>query len=115
MNSGERFNQPVKRDYYKDKPGKAILDFCIGFFGVWIIGIVLPWLVFLFASLLSSPEYLPVGFFIPALIVFLASLFGIVYFFRIGRRYIAIGIISSALLPLLIFGACLVIIASALP
>jgi len=44
------------------------------------------------------------------LVLLIVGLFLVFLFFKMGRRYIAIGIFISSLLPLLIFGACFFIL-----
>jgi uncharacterized membrane protein len=68
-----------------------IRDFFIGFFGVLIMSstsLAIPWI---------------------SIIVLLAVMPATVYFFRVNRPYISIGILSTLLIPFLIFGACSVI------
>jgi len=49
---------------------------------------------------------------LPLILLILGLLF-MALFFKIGRRYLAIGILSSAILPLLVYGACWVVIIGA--
>jgi hypothetical protein len=84
------------------------VDFLIGFFGtlvcVGIIGSII------FSSLLGISG-IPFPSYVSVLVVFLLFFIGaIIYFFKIGRKFIAIGIISALVIPLLIFGACVAIL-----
>lgn len=110
----------ISSDYYSNRPGKAVLDFCLGFFGIWIIGylgnMILMFIYRLFFlasnninSILSS------GLVLGSSLIFwiLLAIAAIVVSKNKGRRYIGIGIISSVIVPLLFFGACLILFAAA--
>lgn len=90
------YNYPQK-DYYYTTTGKRVGDFMLGFFGYIIINLIL---VFVFLPLLAG-FYWGYSFF-PIVINALL----LVLFFKIGRRFIAIGIISVILISILIFGSC---------
>jgi hypothetical protein len=92
----------IKPSYYTTTKRK-VSDFCIGFFGGIMLNVLL---VFLSFSLSRSGSFDWIG----SLFDLLFFVFLIVYFFKKGRRFIAIGMISMILLPLLAFGSCLVLI-----
>lgn len=100
-----------QKDEYYTNSGRKVGDFCLGFFGIWIVMIgistILSWFSGLFGGFTSFVNI----FYIPGLILDIVFVvFGITLSFRKGRRYIGIGIISSALVPLLVFGACLIVL-----
>jgi len=105
-------NTSNKKDYYGDSDGRRVGDFLLGFFGIWIIGLLI---YFTIAGLLSTIN-LPViggGLVTIAIMLEMAFLiFAIIFAFVKNRKYIGLGIIVSALVPLLIFGACLIMIMS---
>lgn len=89
---------PVKINYYTASRMK-VADFCLGFFGVLLV------LVVLFS--LPSLPWLG-GSDMISIISIVVMLFCIVQAFRKGRKFIAIGIISIILIPILVLGSCLV-------
>lgn len=103
-------------DYYQDKKKKR-KDFLLGFlvsFGLAIIGFLLAWLI---KDLGMNDEWSsPEGPFSSLLmkivgLVILVLLVGIPEYILIKkylkeRRYIAIGMISGIIIPLLVVGAC---------
>lgn len=97
------------QDYYTEK-GRKISDFFIGFFGIIIAGIVITSFFSLFLSFGTGYYNTDLlGFSTPILLLILGVVATVLSFAK-GRRYIGIGIISSVLVPLLIFGACLLVI-----
>lgn len=99
-------------DYYITH-GRKIGDFFIGFVGFYICILVLSPLlsiiiipIFLLSSFLGS--YFSI--FIIGLLYLLIPLIGIIVANKYHRRYISIGIISAIIIPLLLFGACLVVL-----
>lgn len=92
------YNNPQEADYYTTT-GKKVGDFILGFFGIIILNSI-------FATVLSFASLGWTSLLIP-IVVFAFSL---VLFFKIGRRFIAIGIISIALIPILLFGSCLLLL-----
>ena len=94
----------VKGDYYAGDAGKKVLDFCLGFFAPGIAEMVLA-VPLVFLSLMLNFEAF--GLFFHILILILAIFFFIK--FRKTRRYISIGLLCSVLIPLLLFGACMII------
>jgi hypothetical protein len=113
--------QPTqKANYYQNDSNKKIIDFFIGFFGTmafWIISAIVFSLINLFVNTIIDSDIID---FISAMLIFimtfiqflplLFTIIGIVYFFKKGRRFIAIGILSTIILPLLLFGACIIML-----
>jgi|GEM_PF-1476726 len=90
--------QKSKNSYYKNG-GHKVTDFLIGFFApavvIYILTIIAPFIYAFF--------YL----------IVIAIIILIIALFMIGRRYIAIGmIISCVVIPLIIFGSCLLMFAN---
>ena len=94
------------KDYY-DSEKRKIGDVLLGLFGNWIIW----WIVYYIQVIFYRVNYI-VNLYLLILIVDIAAL---VYFQRIGRRYIvkgiALSIIAPIILGLLVLGACLIVIA----
>lgn len=103
-----------KTDYYTSA-GRKVGDFCIGFFGVWVLSYILSiilTLLFYFLSLSNSGTgFAFSSMIVIAVIALLVAIIGIIVAFKKGRRYIGIGIIVSAIIPLLLLGACWLILA----
>ncbi len=113
MNKKE--NKEISKDYYINT-NKKVLDFLIGFFGVYVAYVALSFLI----NVISFPiisyfesigsDFLYSGFFflspIIILVFFLVSLW---LAFKNNRRFIAFGLITALSLPLLAFGACFTI------
>jgi len=95
----------IMENYYTNTKRK-VLDFIIGFFGILLImGIFLGILSFI-GNLLEGISFslgLP-------LIHLIIGLLLIILFFKIGRRYIAIGIIWSTILSTLLYGIFWIVI-----
>ena len=87
-------------NYYKS--GSKSIDFIIGFLGIIIL---------LFALATSGAIFF--NGITGLLILLLVMLFLIVLFFKIGRKFIAIGIISVLIVGLLLFGSCLMMLSNA--
>lgn len=102
----------MNNDYYTST-GRKIGDFFIGFIGILIALFICIMLPNLLSRLLYensgsiSPELLPFFYIILPLVLIVS---GIVISNHYNRRYILIGIISGIIIPLLVFGACLLII-----
>jgi len=98
----------VQNDYYGDNTGRKVGDFCMGFFGPLILFQLLQTPLLIFSSIFSSGMY---TMFSSILIFVLALFLGIFFFikFKKTRRYISMGIISSVVIPLILFGACWVL------
>lgn len=100
----------AKREDYYETTGQKTKDFLLGFFGIWLMGAILTGIFYLI--FLAFPNSI-ISFGLSSLfslIELILAIGGIIYFRRIGRRYIAIGIITSIVLPILIFGACLAVL-----
>lgn len=94
-----------KSDYYVSS-GRKAGDFLVGFFGVIILSILYTVIANFLSSFFSTSVWITIGFLFSIISYILLT----VLFFKIGRRFIAIGIISIALVPLLLFGSCMVIL-----
>jgi hypothetical protein len=98
-----------KLDYYTSS-GKKVGDFFIGFLGIWAINFVFGSLLSLSSSFFSE-IYSSFSFFgISAWFIGLAvDIVLVILAFKYGRRFIAIGILATFLIPLLILGACFLV------
>jgi hypothetical protein len=79
----------MQNQNFSEDVKKKILDFLIGILSTIIISIILPQLF---------------AYFIDLLIMM------VVYFFKKEHYFIIIGILSTVILPLLLFGACEILI-----
>jgi hypothetical protein len=84
-------------DYYTN-PGKKIGDFFLGLFGALLVVIV--------AGAIAAAAPGSGSIMISLIGNAILLLAGIVHFFRRGRRFIAIGMISILTIPVLLLGAC---------
>lgn len=94
----------IEEEYYKERKDKVI-DFIIGFFGIWGLYTLL--------SVLSGLILLSLGtdagifiFSIPIFLLLIISIIAVIISFKKNRRYIGIGIMASYIIPLLLVGAC---------
>jgi hypothetical protein len=98
----------VGPDYYTTNNinktnNKKTGDFLIGFLGTWIVTGILTWLIlFIFQNSTISMWYSRIWYILPILIFIATTIFS----FKKNRRYIGIGAICAALVPLLVWGAC---------
>lgn len=95
-------NSELKENYYTST-GKKVGDFFLGFFGVLILNFILAFIfgfLFIFANLYWMNLFISIA--ISLALIFL--------FFKKNRRFIAIGIIAMMLIPILVFGSCLVLL-----
>ena len=97
-------SKPANADYYTVNPDRKVGDFCLGFFGMIVSSILL--------FMLGASSFF-FGY-LSYLLMFAVLILGITLPFTNGRRYIGIGVISSIIIPLLLFGACLLIFSRAL-
>ncbi|MDD5103234.1 MAG: hypothetical protein PHX93_02435 [Candidatus Peribacteraceae bacterium] len=99
--------------YRFDRKGKngvihMVSDFIFGVVLTIAGGMVVNFFIGLFAMTVAAPFRNP----IPTVIIGIACAVGLLYLCvrflnRKGRRYISIGMLASAIVPLFIFGACL--------
>ena len=112
-----------EEDYYKDDKARKWIDLVIGFFGApfvnAILGSIIQLIVIMMERIFSSNNNETFIFLIiiPGIILLIwFNIFIIKKFKKIGRKYISkgiiIGVAVSILLPLLVFGACMLIISS---
>lgn len=87
----------AKPPYYTSG-GRKLVDFLIGFFGVTLVIVAVASAL----AAISPPGGLLLGV--------IADILCIVFAFAGGRRFVAIGMLCAWLVPLLAFGACLVIV-----
>ena len=107
----------VAMNYY-DSEKKKIGDVLLVLFGNWGICVVFYMIIIFLTTFISSiiRSYSLINFlgFFPILLLVL-DILAIVHFRKIGRRYISTGILLSIIIPivmgLLVFGACLIVIA----
>ena len=101
-------NENQQADFYANNPGKAVSDFCLGFFGIWIVLFVFNFAIGLLSNVFSIFYG---GFFVFSILIYMVlGVSAVVVARSTGRRYIGIGILSSFLIPVLIFGACMVVL-----
>jgi hypothetical protein len=94
---------PRGDDHYA-RGGSKVKDFFIGF-GIPILSEIVAAAV-MYATFMVGGG-VPTS--IVSILLLLAGIvLGIVYGYRSHRRYIIIGVITSAVLPLVVFGACLI-------
>jgi len=87
---------PAKKTYYTNV-GRKISDFCLGFFGIILIG---------YLGTLIDLNLLGInGIFY--LLIYILVIIGV---FKIQRKFIAIGILAPLILLLLIFGGCVFLV-----
>ena len=114
----EQLQQAEINNFYTSD-GRRIGDFCLGFFGAFII---LPLLWFLYTFFISSfykvlgrGGGVIIGF--SSVIVIIIGLLSIIlssyFLYKSRRKYIFFGILMAVLIPLLIFGACLIVLSNA--
>jgi hypothetical protein len=102
-----------KSDFYTST-GKKVGDFVLGFFGIWVVIVIVSLIFAGIRSLMNIRSgFGSIMFFVLPLILLILGLLLMGLFFKMGRRYIAIGILSSSVLPLLVYGACWVVIIGA--
>ncbi len=99
MTEEQKAETSAPAGYYKDR-GTKIKDFFIGFLGYPALMTVLPAL-----SALRGDSGAVLG----GLYTVLVSVGFLVYSYQTGRKYIAIGLLSLIIVPLLIMGSCLLI------
>ena len=95
--AGVQVDNLPKETYYKNGLRK-FLDFLIGFLGSILFYSFAGFGINLFGSNGAG--------FLPMLLIFV---FLVILFFKIGRKFIAIGIISILAIPLLFLGSCLLL------
>ena len=86
------------RPSYYTSGGRKLVDFLVGFFGVTLVIVAVAGAL----AAVSPPGGILLGV--------IADILGIVFAFAGGRRFIAVGMLCAWLVPLLAFGACLVIV-----
>jgi hypothetical protein len=96
---------PAEPRYYKNTASK-VTDFLMGFLGY-------PMIMF-FAQMAFGPEIPMRGSSLAgvgtALVSLALTVFFVVFAYKRGRKFIAIGILSLVIVPLIAFGSCLLVI-----
>jgi len=105
--------EPVTISYY-DTSGKKVGDFLIGFFGIWVLNSIFVAINSLIFGGFSGPSFSgSIGMLTSVFPSLILDIVLIVYFLKFSeRKYIGIGMLNSVVLPLLIFGACLLVFSS---
>jgi hypothetical protein len=99
----ENKSVPAEPGYYKDT-GSKVTDFLVGFLGYPII--------ILLAQLAFGPRVPMWGgteTLVTAVISLVLTIVFVVFAYKRGRKFIAIGIISLLIIPLIAAGSCLLI------
>jgi hypothetical protein len=109
--------QPAqKADYYQNDSSKKVKDFFIGFFGVIIFELIVFFIFHLLEDLIfdnvSTEIILTIINIVQLMTPLIVLITTIIHFFKKGRRFIAVGILSTSILSLLSFGACTIFIFS---
>ena len=100
-------------DYYTDSRRK-VADFFIGFVGIWILASIIFFLFYFYGIIFRfGSDFGYSMLFLGPIIFFIVAIVLVAIGYRIRRRYISIGIISSAIIPLLLYGACWVVLVGA--
>lgn len=110
QNSAAVLTPEVKSaDYYVTR-GKKIGDFLIGFFGCYVLNTLIPSLFFVVFNIFRNSEFgrwgMDVAGFSVTVLTLGLNIASVIYFFKIQRRFIAIGIIGAVVLLLLLVGGC---------
>lgn len=92
--------------------GKKVAHFFIGFLGItFLISIIVGLLSSLIAQIFNLDDLAIIWYMLSfTLILFITTP---IYFFKKNYRYIAIGILSSLIIPLIFAGACFIMFAGA--
>ena len=91
------------KDFYASNKEKKVSDFFIGFFGFFGISAAAGFLISILGSLLY------VVYSIQWIVYVAIFAGGIIWANANGRKYIVLGILSTLLIPLLLFGACVIL------
>ena len=93
----------IKSQDYYNTDGKRTVDFFLGVIGTYIFLFFWIFLINLISIMirLNTFSSIIIGYIIPIIILIVTA-----SFMKRNRRFISIGIISSLILPPLLFGAC---------
>lgn len=101
----ENKSVPADAGYYKDT-GSKVTDFLVGFLGYPIIVLLAR-----FALTPRLPrEYAGVIAWVMGVVMMVLTIFLVVFAYKRGRKFIAIGILSLLIVPLIAAGSCLLIV-----
>jgi len=103
LNEAYSVTKDEKQDFYANNSGRKVGDFCLGFFGLPIIGGLVMSLSWILTEFL---EFSFISWFFNVLYTALL-VWAIIYVVKKKRRYVWIGLLSAIVIPLLFFGACL--------
>jgi hypothetical protein len=98
-NLDENLKGNKEQSYYDDNKGKKIRDIVFGFFGGLFVCIIIGGIFAQSGAAGAVAIWLSVIAYITAIIIFLSK----------GRKYIAIGLILLAIVPLIVLGGCLLV------
>ena len=101
----ETSSVPVVQGYYKDT-GSKVTDFFIGFLGYPIASLLVQLLM---GARFPGMRGTATDWIASVLSLGLA-IFCVVYAYKRGRKFIAIGILSLMIVPLIAFGGCMLVI-----
>ena len=110
-------SESVKKFYSKSKSdvltqsnytsGNKVGDFFLGFLGTFIIDGLIIYLGSLFLQFIYQfDSILNILAVTSSVVLLILNILVIIYLFRNKKKFIAIGIISALVIPLLIFGTC---------
>jgi len=91
---------------YYDTRKKKVIDFILGFAGLWIFTSVFSGLIVFVMNFIINYSFSSVISIAAFLIELILTISAIIFFYKTDRIYITIGIISSIIIPLLLAGAC---------
>lgn len=94
-------NEPLKKEYGHSK----VLDFILGFFGVYVVGFLINYFL-LSANMLFGLNPNLYYFINYPLVWFVLLVLFIIFFNKIKRKYISFGIMWAIIIPLILVGGC---------
>ena len=104
----------TKKEGYYTNTKRKVIDFLMGFIVPWLIAGFYSLIWFRFIERIGT-SWRGIGFLVIGIPLFavLALIFGIIHYKRFrkqGRRYIAMGLLISVLIPIIIYGGCWLLI-----
>lgn len=91
---------------YRLFTSSSVLDFSVGFFGVYVVGFLISFLVIWITNLVPFSMQ-GTAILAPSILLFLFYIWVVWYVFGKGLKFVAWGLLTAVILPLLVFGACL--------
>ncbi|MBT3464811.1 hypothetical protein HOD20_02765 [archaeon] len=102
-----------KEDYYGDNKKLKIVDFILGFFGIYIVNLIIFSITRIPLYAISRLQYfrkynylIGIGDNLSIVICIIITIVIIKIFFKKKRRFISIGSLVAIGIPLLLLGAC---------